>query len=102
MRFFVYRNSYLFGTCPLVKLPKANLKELYTYLLESHAAPYYFGISEGIIYLSYRVHLDDLNSPQIESIKKNIVEMPVKADDLDNFLVDKFNCEWSVESKQDA
>ncbi|MDX1958806.1 MAG: trypsin-like peptidase domain-containing protein [Leptospiraceae bacterium] len=94
VRYFVYRNSFLFATSPLVKTPKQNLSELYTYLLSNFPTPFYLGITDGIVYLSYRVHLSDLRGPSRAEIQSNLVKMATKADELDNFLVEKFGCEW--------
>jgi serine protease Do len=99
IRIFVYKNSYLISTCPLVKQSKTKLSELYSYLLSNPAQPFYLGIKDGIIYLSYRVHLTDINSSFRETIRDNIIKMIEKADEMDNYLIDTFECEWAEESK---
>jgi len=63
IRIFVYKQNFLFATSPLVKLPRKNLLELYTYLLSNPVPPYVLGISGDLVYLSYRCHLSDLSHP---------------------------------------
>lgn len=95
IRIFVYDDRYLFATCPLVKLPKQNLAAIYTYLLKNEAKPFYIGIGDSTIYLSYRVHLTDLTSlDHAAAIQKNLTELSKKADVLDNYFVDTFGCEF--------
>jgi hypothetical protein len=94
IRYFVYRNEYLFAVSPLVKLPKQNLEPLYEYLLKAPAKPFYLGIGDNIIYISYRVHLADIYGKYQAEVKDNLFNLAVKADELDNFLVEKFSCEW--------
>lgn len=101
IRIFVYRNDYLFVACPLVKLPKTNLDAVYRFILSGTARPFCMGISEGLIYLSYRIHLSDLNSGRIDTIKTDIVNLALKADELDNYLIDRYGCEWPEEAKPD-
>lgn len=100
-RYFVYRNSFLFATSPLAKLPKANLQEVYKYILSNPVSPFYLGISQGIIYISYRTHLADLKSNKRIAIQKNLAGLAIKADELDNFLVDTYKCEWHEDSKKE-
>jgi serine protease Do len=101
IRYFVYRNSFVFATSPLAKLPKTNLEELYRYVLSNPVYPFYLGIKDGIIYISYRAHLSDLRSSKRSDIQKNLGAVAVKADELDNFLVDTYKCEWTEDSKKE-
>ncbi|MBN2364277.1 trypsin-like peptidase domain-containing protein [candidate division WOR-3 bacterium] len=102
LRIFVYRTNYLIATCPLVKLPQENLTELYKYILSNPALPFYLGVDKGIIYVSYRIHLTDINSSFSEKIMKNILEISLKADELDNYLIEKFGCVLSDEADKTA
>jgi serine protease Do len=102
VRYFVYRNSFLFATSPLVKLPKTNLQEVYKYILSNPVSPFYLGISQGLIYISYRTHLADLKSSKRSVIQKNLAELAVKADGLDNFLIETYGCEWHEDSKKEV
>lgn len=99
IRVFAYGNEHVFATCPLVKLPKTNLQEVYNYILSNPVSPYLLGISESIIYLSYRVHLSDLTSTHAETIQKELMNLANKADELDNYLITTFQCEPSEHSK---
>ncbi len=99
IRIFVYKRDYLYATSPLNVLPKSNLKELYTYLLQDKVQPYYLGINDNMIYLSYRIHISDIFTKHRERIQKNITNMPLKADDMDDFFVNEYNCEMTNYSK---
>ena len=101
VRYFVYRNSFLFATSPLAKLPKTNLQEVYKYILSNPVSPFYLGISQGLIYISYRAHLSDLKSSKRSLIQKNLAALAIKADELDNFLIETYGCEWHEESKKE-
>lgn len=96
IRIFVYQNTFLYATSPLVKLPKTNIEAVYKYTLSNPHNPFSFGISENLIYLSYRAHLADLQSPKHrEAIQKDLATLPKKANEADNYLVENFNCELS-------
>ncbi|MCF6348384.1 MAG: trypsin-like peptidase domain-containing protein [Flavobacteriaceae bacterium] len=99
VRIFVFKSDYLVVTSPLNKLPKQNLKELMNYLLKDNVTPYVLGIYENTIYLSYRAHLSDIFSDHADSIKENIKNLALKADDLDNFFMDNYGCEMSIVAK---
>jgi hypothetical protein len=99
---FVYQDSYLFSTSPLNILPKKNLEPVLTYLVSTDIKPYQFGLDENQIYLSYRVHVSDIFSSFADQVKKNFIEMAFKADELDNFFVDTYGCEFSEYAKKDA
>ncbi len=100
IRIFVMNGSYLITTSPLNELPKENLKELLTYITASDTSPYMLGIFKNNIYISYRVHLSDIYSDSKEEIKKNIMNMALKADDLDDFFKDNYGCKMSIMSKE--
>lgn len=99
IRIFVFKKDYLVATSPINHLPKQNIQELLNHLLEGNTAPYYLGIHDNQIYLSYRVHLSDIFTDHAEKIKENLKNLAIKADDLDNYFVDNFGCEMSIESK---
>lgn len=102
IRIFVYQRSYLFCTSPLNNLPKKNLEPVLTYLLSAEdIKPYQLGLDGNQIYLSYRVHISDIFSDFAEEIRKNITGMAFKADEMDNYLVDTFGCEFSEYAKKD-
>ncbi|MCA9404263.1 MAG: trypsin-like peptidase domain-containing protein [Candidatus Omnitrophica bacterium] len=101
IRIFVYKEKYLLATCPLVKLPKTGLEPLYRYLLSNPVPPYFLAIYESSVYLSYRVRLADLKTGLSDDIRRHIFAMSLKADELDNELIDNYHCEWSKESRRE-
>ena len=94
-------NNYLFATSPLNKLPKEKLDELLTYVNSNNVAPYQLGVYENKIYISYRSHLSDIYSEKKEEIKQNIINLALKADELDDFFKDNYGCDMSMESKSE-
>ncbi len=101
VKIFVYDKNYLIATSAINKLPKKNLNKLLTYLLQDKVAPYKLSIDQNTIFISYRVHLSDIYSSQKDKIKENIKNLPLKADELDNFFCDEFGCELSIYAKKD-
>lgn len=102
IRMFIYDRSYLFATSPLNILPKKDLEPVLTYLLGSENKPYQLGLDGNQIYISYRVHMSDVFSDYAEEVQKNLTNLAFKADDLDNYLADTYNCEFSEYAKKDA
>lgn len=100
VRIFIVDRNYLFATSPINILPKQNLRELYTYLNSNPISPYVLGVYENQIFVSFRTHLSDIYSDQKDQIKKHIYNLALKADDLDDFLVNTYDCEMSSESKK--
>ena len=99
MRIFVYDKNYLFATSPLTTLPTANLDALFKYLLSNPIEPYKLGLNDNIVFISYRAHLSDIFSGERDRIKKALSLMPQKADDMDDFLVKEYGCQYSNFSK---
>ncbi len=93
VRIFVFKKDYLYTTSPIAKLPKKDLENIYKYLLSNPVAPYTLGVYGTDIFISYRIHLSDINSVYKAEIQKNISALALKADELDNFLMEKFGCE---------
>lgn len=102
IRMFVYQRSYLFCTSPINLLPKKDLEPILTYLVSEDMRPYKMGVEGNQIYIAYRIHISDLFSEQQEQVMQNLVNLAVKADELDNMLVEKFGCEFSEYTKKDA
>lgn len=100
IRIFIFRNNYLFATSPVAKLPKTKLKELYEFLLSDPVKPYTFGISDGTVFISYRIHLTDIKNNSTEAVQKELMNLALKADEMDNFLIEKYGCEWTENSKK--
>jgi len=97
--FTVNNNNYLFATSPLNKLPKGDLEELLTYVNSNNVPPYQLGIYENKIFISYRTHLSDIYSDRKDEVKKAIINLALKADELDDFFSNNYGCEMSMESK---
>lgn len=101
IRLFAYDNTYLFCISILNLLPKANVEPVLSYLLEQDLHPYKFGIDGREIIMVYRSHLTDLREETEARIRRHIIEMARRADELDNFFVDTFGCEYTEYSKLD-
>lgn len=99
IRIFTYNKNYLYATSPLNKLPKGNLEALLKYLLSNPVEPYQLGIYQNQIFISYRVAISDLYTPFREEIKKNLTELSLKADEMDDFFIRNYNCEMTNFSK---
>jgi hypothetical protein len=99
IRMFVYDNNYLFATSPLNELPRANLSEVYKYILTADTGEHRLSISDNQIFLSYRVHISDLYSDKKEDILEGIAQLATKADELDNRFVNDFGAKMTPYSK---
>lgn len=99
IRMFVYDNNYLFATSPLNELPRANLSEVYEYILTADTEEHRLSISDNQIFLSYRVHISDLYSDKKEDILEGIAQLATKADELDNRFVNDFGAKMTPYSK---
>ena len=100
VRVFIAGEDYLYSTSPLNILPKQNLKELLTYVNSNKNLPYQLAVYDNKIYISYRIHLSDIYVKEHkDEIQKNIRNMALKADELDDFFQDRFGCDKSMESK---
>lgn len=102
IRIFVYDNSYLFAVSPINLLPKKDVEPVLNYILGEDLAPYKLGLDGRQIYMVYRIHLSDLSETSEDEICANLVNLAVKADDMDNMMVERFGCEFSEYSKQDV
>lgn len=102
VRIFVFKRDYLVATSPINHLPKQNIEALLDHLMEGNVDPYYLGIHDNQIYLSYRVHLSDIFTEYAEKIKEDIKNLALKANELDDYFVNTFGCEMSIESKKSS
>jgi serine protease Do len=100
LRAFIYQYNFVFITSPLVKLPKNKLEEVYKYLLNSPPAPFSFGISENMIYLSYRIHLSDIKSHHSKALQNNFTNLAKKAAELEKYFMNEYGCERSEYGKE--
>ncbi len=99
IRIFVFDRNYVYATSPLNNLPSENLDELYSYLLEDKVQPYYLGVYNNQIFLSYRFHISDIATGQREMIRKELIGLVHKADEMDDHFVHKFNCSKTTFSR---
>ncbi len=100
VRIFVVNNNYLYATSPLNELPKDGLKKLLRYITSNPVQPYQLGVYENKIYISYRTHLSDIYSEKKNEIQDHLINLVLKADDLDDFFKDNYGCAMSLESKE--
>ena len=102
IRIFVYEESYLFATSPINLLPRKEVEPVLDYMLSEDFGPYKLGIEGRQIYIAYRIHLSDITPESEEEIRRNLVNLALQADEMDNMLVERFGCEFSEYSKTDA
>lgn len=101
IRIFVYDNTYLFAVSPINLLPKKEVEPVLDYMLSEDFTPYKMGIEGRQIYLAYRIHLSDLTEVSEDEIRRNLVNLALRADEMDNQMVERFGCEFSEYSRQD-
>ncbi|MDR0510763.1 MAG: trypsin-like peptidase domain-containing protein [Rikenellaceae bacterium] len=101
IRMFVWNRNYLFATSPICMLPKKELEPVLAYLLGNNVAPYRFGLDGSQIYLFYRTHMSDAMGEFSDQVKTNFTNLALRADELDNYLVENFGCEFSEYSKKE-
>lgn len=99
IRMFIMRNNYLCATSPLVKLPKDKLEEFYKFILSMPYSPFYLGINNNLVYISYRIAIPDMDTIHRQELQKNFTALALKADDIDQQLIEKFGCEKSEFAK---
>ncbi|NER18103.1 trypsin-like peptidase domain-containing protein [Spongiivirga citrea] len=98
IRVFVMDRNYLYLTSPINNLPKQNLEELYKYLISSDQGEFNLGVYKNTIFVSYRIHMTDIfkDDDTKADIKNKIKALALKADELDDFFVDEYNCTMST------
>ena len=101
IRLFVYDNTYLFAVSPINLLPKKDVEPVLDYMLSEDFTPYKMGIEGRQIYLAYRIHLSDLTEASEDEICRNLVNLALRADEMDNKMVERFGCEFSEYSRKD-
>ena len=79
IRIFVYDGAYLFSTSPINLLPKKEVEPVLDYMLSEDFGPYKLGIEGRQIYIAYRIHLSDITDASEEEIRRNIVNLALKA-----------------------
>lgn len=79
IRIFVTETYYLTATSPVCELPKENLDPLFSHLLR-HDSPWYFGIYQNHVYLSYRMHVTALTSSNARDVLSLLTRFPGEAE----------------------
>ncbi len=103
IRAFVYNYNYLYITSPINVLPKQNLEPLFRYLLSASAIePLKLGVYNSEVYVSYRIAIADAFSQEADTVMQQISQLASKADELDNYLAETFDCPLSEYSKKSA
>lgn len=102
IRIFVYDGNYLFSTSPINLLPKKEVEPVLDYMLTEDFGPYKIGIEGRQMYIAYRIHLSDITAETEEAVRRNIVGLALRADEMDNRMVEQFGCEFSEYSKAGA
>jgi hypothetical protein len=98
VRLFVYDRNYLYATSPINQLPQQNMGPLLEEILSLDVWPFKLGIYQKEIFISYRVHISDVFSPKQNEVGQNITGLFNKANELDDYFVEKFGCKYSVHS----
>ena len=93
MLFNVYDKNYLYATSPINNLPIGALDGLLKYVMSNPVSPYKLGVYQNQIYLSYRVRISDIYSELAESVKQNLGNLILKANEMDDYFVHEFGCE---------
>ena len=99
IQIFVSDQTYLIAHSSINRLPRQNLRDLYEYILSRPVAPYSLGVSDDHVFISYRVHISDIFSTHSDRIGDELTDLAIKADEIDNYLVDQYGCEMSITSR---
>ena len=92
IRIFIYEQNFLYATSPLNMLSTKDPEALYRFLLSDPAKPYHLSINQNQIFISYRVKLGDLFGKRSEEVKEHLANLPRKADELDDYISEQFDC----------
>ncbi|MDB5228793.1 MAG: trypsin-like serine protease [Bacteroidota bacterium] len=93
VRIFVYEKNYLYATSPMNNLPVTSLEALFKYILSNPVPPYQLAVYNNQLYLSYRIRMSDIFSAKSKEIQKNLGDLILKANEMDDFFVNEFACE---------
>ena len=93
VRIFVYEKNYLYATSPMNNLPVTSVERLFKYILSNPVSPYQLAVYNNQLYLSYRVRMSDIFSARSKEIQKNLSDLIVKANEMDDYFVNEFGCE---------
>jgi len=100
IRIYVYDYDFVCSSSPLNELPSENIEPLMRYLLSNPISPYQLGTFDTTIYVGCRMHVSDLFSEKFGDAELDkLINFSAKADEMDNFLHDKFGCPLAVTAK---
>jgi serine protease Do len=100
VRLFIFNQNYLYVTSPINQMPTQNVGPLLEELLSLDVKPFQLGLYENEVFVSYRVAMSDVFSPRQAEVGNNIATLINKANELDDYFVNKFGCKYSVHSNK--
>lgn len=92
IRIYIHENKYLYAVSPLNMLSGKDPEAIYRFLLSDPCNPFQMSIHQHQIYISYRVHLEDLFGKTRNEVQRNLAKLPLKADEMDDFIANQFGC----------
>lgn len=98
VRLFIYNNSYLYATSPINQIPMQAMGPFLEELLSTDIGPYQLGLQDKEAFISYRVYITDIFSTRQKEINANITGLFKKANEMDDYFVQKFGAKYSVHS----
>ncbi|MFI5452293.1 trypsin-like peptidase domain-containing protein [Pedobacter sp. UC225_61] len=99
LRIFISGN-YIYATSPLNKMPRQNTEAILSYLLSNPLKQYQLGLSDNMIYISYRFPLGGIHNEKLyETMLNDLAGLVTKADEMDDYLQQTFGCEKAVYAK---
>ncbi len=92
IKIFIQKNKFLYAVSSINFLPNKDLEKVYSYLLSDPVKPFRLSIQQNQIYISFRAHMSDIYSDLSHNIQKNIAQLAIEADKMDDFLFHEYNC----------
>lgn len=92
IKIFIHKNKFIYAVSPINYLPNNELEKIYTYLLSDPIKPFRLSIHQNQINLSFRAHITDIYSDLSQNIQKNLAQLAIEADKMDDYLFHEFNC----------
>lgn len=100
IRIYVYDGDFVCSSAPLNELPTENVEQVMRYLLSNPISPYQLGTYDTIIYMGSRTHITDLFNEKYGNQQLDyLINLSKKADEMDNYLLETFNCPFAKTAK---
>jgi serine protease Do len=100
IRIYIYDGNFVCASSPINLLPIENLEPLMKYVLSSDNQPYNLGTWDKEIFITYRTHFTDLfNDKYGQQELDRLIGLAEKADSMDNFLHEKYGCDYTTSAK---